>query len=80
MDFFTEAVDILAAIVRALSRPDSPEDYFGGEWRETPPVRAVKASPPPVKGTRLWPPIRAGAGKGRAETDTEIKWKNKEKG
>lgn len=80
MDFFTEAVDILAAIVRALSRPDSLEDYFGGEWRETLPVRAVKTALPPVKVTRLWPPIRAEPGKGRAETDTEIKWKNKEKG
>ena len=39
MDFFTEAVDVLAAIVRALSRPDSPEDYFEGCWE----MRLVKS-------------------------------------
>ena len=63
MDFFTEAVDVLAAIVRALSRSDSPEDYFGGCW-EMRPVKSRKTVLPPVKIIRLWPPIRAEPGKG----------------
>ena len=62
MDFFTEAVDVLAAIVRALSRPDSPEDYFGGCW-EMCPVKSRKTVLPLVKIIHLWPPIRAEPGK-----------------
>ena len=63
MDFFTEAVDVLAAIVRALSRPDSPEDYFGGCW-EMRLVKSRKTVLPLVKIIHLWPPIRAEPGKG----------------
>ena len=62
MDFFTEAVDVLAAIVRALSRTDSPEVYFGGCWG----MRLVKSRKtvlPLVKIIHLWPPIRAEPGK-----------------
>ena len=61
MDFFTEAVDVLAAIVRALSRPDSPEDYFGGCWE----MRLVKSRKTvlPMRIRCLWPPIRAEPGK-----------------
>lgn len=77
MDFFTEAVDVLAAIVRALSRSDSPEDYFGDGWQEMLPVKAREAVLLPVRLSRLWPPIRAEPGKGRAETDKEIKQQNK---
>ena len=62
MDFFTEAVDVLAAIVRALSRPDSPEDYFGGCW-EMRLVKSRKTVLPLVKIIHLWPPIRAEPGK-----------------
>ena len=37
------------------------------------PMKTRKTVLPLVKITRLWPPIRAEPGKGRAETDTEIK-------
>ena len=73
MDFFTEAVDVLAAIVRALSRPYTSEDYFGDGWQEMLPVKTSDAVLLPVRFLRLWPPIRAEPGKGRAETDKEIK-------
>lgn len=62
MDFFTEAVDVLATIVRALSRPNSPKDYFGKEWQEMLPVKAREAVLLPVRFLRLWPPIRAEPG------------------
>lgn len=59
MDFFTEAVDVLAAIVRALSGPD-----FLEEWPEMFPAKVKEAAILPVRITRLWPPIRAEPGKG----------------
>lgn len=65
MDFFTEAVDVLAAIVRAISRPDSPGDDFGEEWQEMFPMKEKEAAILPVRITRLWPPIRAEPGSGR---------------
>lgn len=73
MDFFTEAVDVLAAIVRALSHSDSPGDYFREEWQEMLPVKAREAVLLPLRLSHLWPPIRAEPGKSRAETDKEIK-------
>ena len=57
MDFFTEAVNVLANIVRALSCPDFPE-----EWQEMLPVKAREAVLLPVRFLRLWPPIRAEPG------------------
>lgn len=62
MDFLTEAVDVLTAIVRALSRPDTPEDYFEDGWQEMLPVKAREADILPVRIRRLWPPIRAEPG------------------
>lgn len=60
MDFFTEAVDVLAAIVRAFSCQDLPE-----EWQEMFPVKEKEAAILSVRITRLWPPIRAEPGSGR---------------
>ena len=77
MDFFTEAVDVLAAIVRALSRPYTSEDYFGDGWQEMLPVKAREAILLPLSFLHLWPPIRAEPGKSRAEVDKEIKQQNK---
>ena len=62
MDFFTEAVDVLAAIVRALSRPDSPEDYFEGCW-EMRLVKSRKTVLPLVKNHTLMAANPGGAGK-----------------
>ncbi|SCI51015.1 Uncharacterised protein [uncultured Roseburia sp.] len=60
MDFFTEAVNVLADLVRALSCPDFPE-----EWPEMFPVEVREAAVLPVRIRRLWPPIRAEPGSGR---------------
>ena len=65
MDFFTEAVDVLAAIVRAFSRPNSPGDDFWEGWQEIFQTKVRKATILPVRITRLWPPIRAEPGSGR---------------
>ena len=62
MDFFTEAVNVLANIVRALSCPDFPE-----EWKEMFPVKVREAAILPMRIRRLWPSIR-GAGKLQAGT------------
>ncbi|OUN34171.1 hypothetical protein [Lachnoclostridium sp. An76] len=92
MDFFSEAVDVLAAIVRALSCPDSPEDYFGESGQEMFPVKEKEAAilpvrirrlwPPilPVRIRRLWPPIRAEPGNGRQGRILTKNNKIKEKG
>ena len=58
MDFFTEAVNVLADLVRALSCPDFPE-----EWSEMLPAEVREAAALPVRIRRLWPPIRAEPGK-----------------
>ena len=57
MDFFTEAVNVLANIVRALSCPDFPE-----EWKEMFPVKVRETAILPMRIRRLWPPIRAEPG------------------
>ena len=57
MDFFTEAVNVLADIVRALSCPDFPE-----EWKEMFPAKVREAAILPMRIRRLWPPIRAEPG------------------
>ena len=80
MDFFSEAVDVLAAIVRALSCPDSPEDYFGESGQEMFPVKEKEAAILPVRIRRLWPPIRAEPGNGRQGRILTKNNKIKEKG
>lgn len=54
MDFYTEAVNVLADIVHALACTDVPE-----EWQEMIQVKAAEATILPVRIRRLWPPIRA---------------------
>ena len=61
MGFFTEAVNVLANIVRALSCPDFPEEWKE-EWKEMFPAKVREAAILPMRIRRLWPPIRAEPG------------------
>lgn len=71
MDFYTDAVTLLEALTRTFYIPDFFAGLIFGKRQRILPEKKRETALPPVRITRLWPPIRAEPGKRQAETINE---------